>query len=76
MKDALKVSADNNIDRNIIFFAGWVQPRKGLLYFSAGHEGSGAKFPQAKILVAGMKEDKRYREEIDRFIISNNLQKI
>lgn len=75
MKDALKVSADNNIDRNIIFFAGWVQPRKGLYILAQAMKEVAQKFPQAKILVAGMKEDKRYREEIDRFIISNNLQK-
>ena len=69
------VSSDEDIQKNTIFFAGWIQPRKGLYILIQAMKEVVEKFPQAKLLVAGMKEDKNYREKIDNFINRYNLQK-
>lgn len=75
MKENQGVLNIDNIDKNSIFFAGWVQPRKGLYVLIQAMKDVAEKFPQVKLMVAGMKEDKNYREKIDNFISSNNLEK-
>lgn len=61
------------IEPKSIIFAGWVQPRKGLLVLVHAMPEIIKKIPEAKLYVFGMKEDKRYREKIDSFIKNNNL---
>lgn len=61
------------IEPNSIIFAGWVQPRKGLLTLVHAMPEIIKKIPEVKLYVFGMKEDKKYREKIDNFIKDNNL---
>ena len=61
------------IEPKSIIFAGWIQPRKGLLVLVYAMPEIIKKIPEAKLYVFGMKEDKKYREKIDDFIKSNNL---
>lgn len=61
------------IEPKSIIFAGWVQPRKGLLVLIQAMSKIIKKIPKTKLYIFGMKEDKKYREKIDSFIKNNNL---
>lgn len=61
------------IEPKSIIFAGWIQPRKGLLVLIQAMPEIIKMFPQAKLYVFGMKENREYRKKIDNFIKDNNL---
>lgn len=61
------------IEPKSIIFAGWIQPRKGLLALIQAMPEIIKMIPQAKLYVFGMKENREYRKKIDNFIKDNNL---
>ena len=61
------------IEPKSIIFAGWIQPRKGLLTLIQAMPEIIKRISDAKLYVFGMKENREYRKKIDNFIKDNNL---
>lgn len=72
---AALLSSEIKIAPFSILFAGWILPHKGPLVAVKAMKIIIKKFPEAKLFIAGMKEDKDYKNKIEEYIKENNLMR-